>query len=77
MGHNGVAGDAMRGVGVIDKLKHCPFCGNEAEYLGEALLCCVRCTRCKASVGWVIDSDQDSEDVVAAWNTRAKGTDGE
>lgn len=56
------------------KLKPCPFCGGEAEYLNNNkfnMLCVVMCKRCGAIIAKV-----KKHTAIEAWNKRSDETNG-
>lgn len=53
------------------KLEPCPFCRGEAMTFGKGMYFCVKCPKCRATVGWVLGPGETPEDVITAWNTRA------
>ena len=53
------------------KLKPCPFCRGIARIGGEALYVSARCSKCSATVGWVLKPGEEADAVISAWNTRA------
>lgn len=65
----------------MEELKHCPFCGGEAEPRNDRHGWWVACHKCTALFGFV-GEDQWGEygkyateaEAVAAWNTRAEKT---
>lgn len=52
-------------------LKPCPFCRGIARIGGEALYVSARCSKCSATVGWVLKPGEEADAVISAWNTRA------
>ena len=50
-------------------LKPCPFCGGEAEYIGDCEMVRVECNICGANTsGWW----DEPEDAAQDWNRRIK-----
>lgn len=59
--------------GIMDELKACPFCGNDAvmetftTMLEKVPRFRVRCSNCTADIGWDFFKVEDAK---AAWNQR-------
>lgn len=56
---------------MIDKLKHCPFCGSETKVIQMFTgMYCVGCKPCGAIVSFL--GKEEKEELIKAYNRRAK-----
>lgn len=56
------------GEGMSDKLKPCPFCGNND--ISTACDNCIECSDCGANI--VFEEEESFTEMVKAWNRRIK-----